>query len=717
MTPQIDSSAMDADLARSGLTASDMDATADPPNLFVGPESPSYCLPYYFPNGQVHLRMWRHRVYNPAPGKGKYTQPSRAEIVAAGGEPWEATMPYLNPYVLALGGLTWEALGKTPNKKVLLVEGEKKALSAMKYLKRPAIGFPGAQTAFWRPPAIADPVAPAGAPADEEKAARASARAKAAAARRPFVLHPVLAELLAPGDEVEVVFDADVRTNPEVNQAAGTLRRLLQIHGVTVQFVLLPVLPGGAKLGLDDWLMGIQDKSLATTLFDALDRTNGHGFAAHHQTVYESLGLVMSAKDVPLATLSNIRRIIDGHPDLQNRLWYDEIGNRLYETFLDGTMRQVTDATGIELTRWMQDRLGLNNFTHGIITNEMFATADNPKYTRNRVLDELGPLVWDHTPRNEEMFITAFGAEDTEYTRMLGRMWPLSAIARLMQPGCQVDTMLVLEGDQGIGKSRAMEILGGCGYVALQQKLDNKDFLLAAHSGWIADMVELGAMKWADLETIKGLITTRTDIIRAPYGRAVVDRPRRFIMVGTTNTDDYLRDDSGNRRFWPLKCNGEIKLKWLADNRTQYWAEAMHRYMAGEQWWENFDAPTVAATKAMQASRVPDDPWTDLLGAILGNTTVLRRITYGSSQHYFIAGVELLHALGISPNDMPKYSRRLRAAMRKMREWQEHTFQSTTQTITLTTGGATMRIRGYLNIGPAGPSTGNVVRMPPPTKF
>jgi predicted P-loop ATPase len=367
----------------------------------------------------------------------------------------------------------------------------------------------------------------------------------------------------------------------------------------------------------------------------------------------------------------------------------------------------VTEHTGIELTMWMQKRLGLYHFTHGVVTNAMFALMQNQKYTRNHVLDGM-TAKWDGVARLETMFMHGFGAEDTEYHRMIGRMWAVSAIARLLAPGCQVDTMLVLEGDQGIGKSMALQVLGGAGYAALQQKLDNKDFLVTAHTAWIVDMVELGAMKYADMEQIKGLITTRVDSFRSPYGRTSRDRKRRFIMVGTTNSDDYLRDETGNRRFWPVKCNGEIDLAWLEENRDQIWAEARHRYDAGEQWWEDFNAETAEATRAIQNARVADDPWNDVLVTKLNDTTPMRRITWGATLYYFVAGVELLAALGIAVNDMPKYSRRLRAAMRHNKEWTAHMYQSAVTPIELTTGGKTLRIRGYIR------PVDNVAIMPPP---
>jgi len=709
---------MDADLVRSGLLASDMDAVADPPNEFAtSGDSPSYTFPYYLPDGSRHPHMFRRRLHHPGPGQGKYTQPSKADIVAAGGQPWDATYPYLNPHVLALAGQSWAALSVVKGKRILLVEGEKKALSGMKYIGRPAIGIPGAYGALWKPEVIV-PVAPAGASAAvQEKAARAAARARAQAARQPFQLHPVLAQIIKPGDTVDVVFDADVLTNPDVNRAAGTLRQVLRQLGAIVKFVLLPSIPNGPKIGLDDWIMGVQDKSLIAMLFDALERSDGEAFAADFNTLYRSLDLVLNAKDIPIMNLTNIRRIFDNHPDLCNHLWFDEVSNRLYETFT-GAVRQVNDSSAIEITRWMQQKLGLHHFTHGLVREEMFATADNPKYTRNPVLDAISEVKWDGVPRLETMFIEAFGAEDTAYTRMVGRLWAVSAVARLKQPGCQVDTMLVLEGPQGIGKSKALEVLGGGAYKALQQKLDNKDFMVAAHTGWIVDMVELGAMKYADMEQVKGLVTTRTDTFRAPYGRVALDHARRFIMVGTTNTDDYLRDDTGNRRFWPMKC-AHADIAWLEMHRLQLWAEALHQYMQGTAWWEDMDGPTAEATRDMQQSRMSDDVWQDILRTVLNNREPMHRITYCGEQRYFTAGVELLYALDVKVNDMPKYSRRLRSLMNRIPGWEPHHFQSKTQIITLRgVGGATNDVRGYLYTGPSPTALpNNVTPLPQATKF
>jgi len=701
---------MDADLARSGLAASDMDAVADPPGF--GADSPSYTFPYYLPDGSRHPRVWRKRLYNPAPGKGKYAGPKKSDLIAAGGTPDESVYPYFNPYALAAlqPGLSWEGWGTISGKKVTLVEGEKKALSAMKYIGIPAIGFSGAYNAMWRPEATLPPPDPAASATDAEKAAAAAKLEASRAKKRPFSLVPPLAVMIQPGDEVEVVFDGDVTTNPDVGRAAGTLRQVLLAAGAkSVRFVLLP-----DGLGLDDWLMRLPDKSILRSLFDSLDRTDGHEFAADHVTTHVALDLIRNAKDVPIYNLTNVRRILDNHPDLRGRLWFDVIRNRLYENIY-GPTRQITDGSPISLTVWMQEKMGLYHFGHSLVREEIFTRASLPQCERNPVLDFLRTAEWDRKPRLETLFVTGFGAEDTPYARMVGKMWAIGAIARLMKPGCQFDTMLVLEGNQGIGKSKALEILGMGYYVALQQKLDNKDFLVAAHTAWIVDMVELGAMKYADMETIKGLITTRTDTFRMPYGRAATDRPRRFVMVGTTNTGDYLRDDTGNRRYWPIKCNGAINLQWISENCAQIWAEALHCYMANEVWWEDLDSPTASATRAEQAARVAEDPWADVLEMVLHKREGMVKVdTYDGTPRTFVTTMDLLFALGIDAKDAGRHTRHVASLMKRHEaEWASHFYQSKTKPITTRRGDVMMRARGYVYLGPAPTTTDNVTHLPP----
>lgn len=655
------------DLARSGLLPADMDCTENQPSAFaVGAPSPSYTIPYYLPDGTRHPFMHRLRYTPPPPGGGKYSQPSSDEIVKAGGTDLDATYPYLNPYIL--GGVTWAAIGAAAGKRLLIVEGEKKAVAAGKFLKRPVVGIGGCYQAL--------------------------VRNKAGI----FVVHPVIAKLIQPGDDVEVVLDSDMFTNPSVNHAAGSTRRAFLRLGVSVRFVVLPSV-GKRPVGLDDWIVSLPP-SAAAAEYDALPRvdgTEGDGFAEDRASLFDVLGLVLSDKGTPIPTESNMLRVLKGYERYRLRLSFDVVGRRLWHTLNGGRPEQITDDVGYTETAFLQERLGVHGWRTALVTNGLYSACAIPELHRNRVLDELGPVVWDGTARLEMMFIDAFGAEDNEYHRMVGRNWLTSAVARLTRPGCQVDTMLVLEGNQGIGKSRALEIIGGCGYVAMQQEMETKDFILAAHSGWLADVVELGSLQYADMAYIKGMITTRTDSIRAPYGRATVDTPRRFVLVGTTNGKEYLRDDTGNRRFWPVAC-GKIDRDYLIANRAQLIAEALARLDAGLPWWEEMGTALSALVEAQQEARRQPDPWESTLGALLADHTTHRCVPASRTggQVYFLASVEILAAMGVSVKDMTTANlMRLARVMKQFSAWEKFRYKNANVIIQLSTGGVTNDVMGY----------------------
>jgi hypothetical protein len=192
---------MDADLARSGLLAADL-ACTETVGAFSG--AAIYKIPYYYPNGIPHPVMHRARLQSPAPGHGKYTQPPKEALTAAGHPESDATYPYFNPAILRgpFGGLTWHQIAALPavhgdGKLYCLVEGEKKATGVGLFCGRLAIGIGGCANGCVKD---ADGVP---------------------------VLHPALAAMFAPGDRVEIIFDADLTTNDNVNHAAGTLRRAL----------------------------------------------------------------------------------------------------------------------------------------------------------------------------------------------------------------------------------------------------------------------------------------------------------------------------------------------------------------------------------------------------------------------------------------------------------------------------------------------------------
>jgi predicted P-loop ATPase len=173
-----------------------------------------------------------------------------------------------------------------------------------------------------------------------------------------------------------------------------------------------------------------------------------------------------------------------------------------------------------------------------------------------------------------------------------------------MAPGCHLDNMVVFEGAQGIGKSKALRTLGAPWYLLAAESVTSKDFFQALPGSWLAEIGELDSFSRAERERIKVAISTPEDTYRSSYGRYAQKHPRQSVFAGTTNRDDWGNDDSGLRRFWPLRC-GLINIGAIADLREQWFAEALAAYRTGAHWWE-----TPASARAVQADRQAEDAWT-----------------------------------------------------------------------------------------------------------
>lgn len=214
---------------------------------------------------------------------------------------------------------------------------------------------------------------------------------------------------------------------------------------------------------------------------------------------------------------------------------------------------------------------------------------------------------WDRRPRLDTWLTAYFGADDTPIVRRVGRMWMISAVARAMAPGCKVDYVLVLEGNQGVGKNRALELLfQDRWYLPEVPDLRDKDAMHALVGTWCACIDELRAIRAVDVEKVKSFLTRRIDRYRPPYGRSLVSAPRRAVFAATTNAGQYLTDESGNRRYWSVTC-GRVDHDAIARDRNALWAEALDAYRKGEKWW-----PTEgdrADLETMQALREQVDEW------------------------------------------------------------------------------------------------------------
>lgn len=229
------------------------------------------------------------------------------------------------------------------------------------------------------------------------------------------------------------------------------------------------------------------------------------------------------------------------------------------------------------------------------------------------LLQFLDGLKWDGVSRIDRWLTTYLKAPDTALNRAIARIVLVAAVRRARHPGCKFDQIVVLESMEGFGKSSAIEILaGGREYFSDQQVLglDEKTQQEAAVGVWLFEIADLKGMRRADVEHIKAFASRKVDRARPAYGRFRIDKPRRCIYFASTNEDDYLKSDTGNRRFWPVRV-GEADLTGLARDREQLWAEACAAEAAGEsivlkrELWGD--------ARVEQDDRMEHEPWTEAI--------------------------------------------------------------------------------------------------------
>lgn len=297
---------------------------------------------------------------------------------------------------------------------------------------------------------------------------------------------------------------------------------------------------------------------------------------------WRSFDYAVTDKGAPLNTLANAQKALESDPNLAGHIWYDEFLDAIM-TDWGGKPRQWEDAHDVGLCGYMQLHLGLTRLSIWDAHNAALLVAKkNPK---NECKDWLEALDWDGTERLPYLLSEGFGAAHNPYTQAVGRCWMVSIVARVMRPGCKVDTVPVLEGDQGTFKSSALSVLGGKWFVEAHESVMSKDFFGVLNGHMIVEISEMHSFTRAEVERIKGVISCQVDRYRKAYGRNTEDHPRHTVLVCTTNRDDWQRDDTGARRFWPVRC-GLVTLDWLKTNREQLFAEAKTRYLRDEKWWD-----------------------------------------------------------------------------------------------------------------------------------
>jgi len=266
--------------------------------------------------------------------------------------------------------------------------------------------------------------------------------------------------------------------------------------------------------------------------------------------------------------------------------------------------RPLVDADLIRAAIWMQ--------RNGVMVAEQ--RIKGPVETACRARTEhplrayLDGLRWDGIPRIAGWLTAYVGAEKTDYHAAVGARWLKGAVARAYRPGCKLDTALVLEGAQGIGKSSVARALAGEAYFTDHlPDLTSKDALIQIQGKWIVEMAELAGLNRTESDRIKSFMSTECDRFRGPWGVLAQDYPRQCAFIGTVNPEaGYLKDPTGGRRFWAVRCGDTLDLAGLRRDRDQLWAEAVAGFKAGEPWWLDTDQ-LEAAAKDQQAERYAGD--------------------------------------------------------------------------------------------------------------
>jgi predicted P-loop ATPase len=343
------------------------------------------------------------------------------------------------------------------------------------------------------------------------------------------------------------------------------------------------------------------------------DKVQGTGWLAEAQR---------NSDGNPRCNLANVMLALREAPELQGAFAYDEmlraplLVNPLpTATPLDDLPRPVKDADVTAAQEWLQ-LAGLASVSKDTVHQAVDLRASECSF--HPVRDYLNGLGWDGVERLGGWLSKYLGAEHDDYSRGIGTMFMVGMVARVFRPGCKMDYMLILEGPQGARKSTACSILGGRWFSDnLPDIRSGKDVSQHLNGKWLIEVAELNALDKAEANALKAFMSRAEERYRPSYGRKEVIEPRQCVFIGTTNKSAYLRDETGGRRFWPVKV-GQINTEALVRDRDQLFAEAVARYRKAEAWWPDaaFEAQHV---RREQEARYEEDAWEQPIAAFVGH--------------------------------------------------------------------------------------------------
>lgn len=331
--------------------------------------------------------------------------------------------------------------------------------------------------------------------------------------------------------------------------------------------------------------------------------------------------LARSDKGTLLPTLGNVHLILSNHAEWRGVIAQDDFAGRVVKRrvppFGQGALGEWTDMDDHRSTLWLSQKYGLN-VRPDIVMNAVLLVADATHF--HDIREYLNTLEWDGVERVKSMPSTYLHVADSEYVQLAFMKWMIAAVARVMQPGCKVDNVLILEGRQGWRKSTALKVLAGKQWFTdTPIQIGNKDTYAVMAGKWIIELAELDSLNKTDSSAAKSFFATETDRFRNFYGKRATDVHRQCVFAGSVNFDAYLKDESGNRRYWPLRCGGLVDIDGIARARDQLWAEAVHLYLQGVVW--HVTEAERPLFEVEQAERYEGDVYEDVIGKQIAHSS------------------------------------------------------------------------------------------------